>query len=89
LGAAFLSNEAGILDSVRFQNSAAYLASWIQKLENDPGMIVSAASHAQRSSDFIMGIAHKESLRMPDFLNALTHGVTLTSGFLPSSRSGW
>jgi Zincin-like metallopeptidase len=63
LGAAFLSNEAGILDSVRFQNSAAYLASWIQKLENDPRMIVSAASQAQRSSDFILGIAHKESLQ--------------------------
>jgi antirestriction protein ArdC len=29
LGAAFVSNEAGILDSVRFENSAAYLASWI------------------------------------------------------------
>ena len=63
LGAAFLSNEAGILDSVRFENSAAYLASWIQKLEKDPRLIVSAASHAQRSSDFIMGIEHKESLQ--------------------------
>ena len=63
MGAAFLSNEAGILDSVRFENSAAYLASWIQKLESDPRMIVSAASQAQRSSDFIMGIAHKESLQ--------------------------
>ena len=29
LGAAFLSNEAGILDGVRFENSAAYLASWV------------------------------------------------------------
>jgi antirestriction protein ArdC len=46
LGAAFLSNEGGILDSVRFENSAAYLASWTQKLENDPRMIVSAASQA-------------------------------------------
>ncbi|MGB7792580.1 MAG: zincin-like metallopeptidase domain-containing protein, partial [Terrimicrobiaceae bacterium] len=63
LGAAFLSNEAGILDSVRFQNSAAYLASWIQKLEDDPRMIVSAASQAQKASDFIMGIEHKESLQ--------------------------
>ena len=63
LGAAFLSNEAGILDSVRFENSAAYLGSWIQKLENDPRMIVSAASQAQRASDFIMGIEHKESLQ--------------------------
>jgi hypothetical protein len=63
LGAAFLSNEAGILDSVRFENSAAYLGSWVQKFENDPRMIVSAASQAQRSSDFIMGIEHKESLQ--------------------------
>jgi hypothetical protein len=63
LGAAFLSNEAGILDSVRFENSAAYFASWIQKLENDPRMVVSAASQAQRSSDFIMGIEHKEPLQ--------------------------
>jgi hypothetical protein len=63
LAAAFLSNEAGILDSVRFENSAAYLASWIQKLENDPRMIVSAASQAQRSRDFIIGIEHKESLQ--------------------------
>ena len=63
LGAAFLSNEAGILDSVRFENSAAYLGSWVQKLENDPRIIVSAASQAQRSSDFIMGIEHKESLQ--------------------------
>jgi antirestriction protein ArdC len=63
LGAAFLSNEAGILDSVRFENSAAYLASWIQKLESDPRMIVSAASQAQRSSDFIVGIEHNESLQ--------------------------
>ena len=50
LGAAFLSNEAGILDSVRFENSAAYLASWVQKLENDPRMIISAASQAQRAA---------------------------------------
>ena len=63
LGAAFLSNDAGILDSVRFENSAAYLGSWINKLENDPRFIVSAASQAQRASDFIMGIEHNESLQ--------------------------
>lgn len=63
LGAAFLSNEAGTLNQVQFDNSAAYLNSWIQKLENDPRMIVSAASHAQRSTDFVLGIEHKESLQ--------------------------
>ena len=50
LGAAFLWNETGILDSVRFENSALYLASWIQKLENDPRIIVSAASQALRAA---------------------------------------
>lgn len=60
LGSAFLSNEAGILSDVQFENSTAYLSSWIEKLENDPRMIVSAASHAQRSTDFILGIEQKE-----------------------------
>jgi antirestriction protein ArdC len=63
LGAAFLSNQAGTLDAVRFENSAAYLASWTRKLESDPRLIVSAASQAQRASDFIAGIEHKESLQ--------------------------
>jgi antirestriction protein ArdC len=96
LGAAFLSNEADILDSVRFQNSAAYLASWIQKLENDPRMIVSAASQAQRSSDFIMGIAHKESLQecqiSPEGMPltwAREHGIdTRIPGFVHHDQDG-
>ena len=62
LGAAFLSNEAGILNQIQFDNSAAYLASWIEKLENDPRMIVSAASQAQKSADFVLGIEQKESM---------------------------
>ena len=62
LGAAFLSNEAGILTSLQFENSSAYLGSWIQKFQNDPRMIVSAASQAQRSADFVLGIEHKETL---------------------------
>jgi antirestriction protein ArdC len=62
IGAAFLSNEAGILSQIQFENSAAYLNSWIQKLENDPRLIVSVASQAQRSSDFIRGIENKETL---------------------------
>ena len=63
LGAAFLSNEAGILDQVRFENSAAYLASWVEKFKTDPRMIVSAASQAQRSADLVLGIKPKESLQ--------------------------
>ena len=63
LGAAFLSNEAGILDQVRFENSAAYVASWVEKFQNDPRMIVSAASQAQQSADLVLGLKPKESLQ--------------------------
>jgi antirestriction protein ArdC len=62
LGAAFLSNEAGILTNLQFENSSAYLGSWIQKFQNDPRMIVSASSQAQRGADFVLGIEHKEAL---------------------------
>jgi antirestriction protein ArdC len=60
LGAAFLSNEAGILDQVRFENSAAYLQSWTRKLEDDPTLIISAASHAQRGFDWVTGRSPEE-----------------------------
>ena len=96
LGAAFLSNEAGILDSVRFENSAAYLGSWVQKLENDPKLIVSAASQAQRASDFIRGIEHKESLQesqtSPEGMPltwAREHGIdTRIPGFAHQDQDG-
>ncbi len=48
---------------MRFENSTAYLASWTEKLENDPWLIVSAASQAQRASDLIREIEHKESFQ--------------------------
>jgi antirestriction protein ArdC len=59
LGAAFLSNEAGILDQVRFDNSAAYLESWIKNLKDDPSLIVSAASQAQHGFDWVTGQSHE------------------------------
>ena len=70
LGAAFLSNEAGILDQVRFDNSAAYLNSWIKKFENDPALIVSAASHAQRSFDWVTGRKHEEQETLQEEIQA-------------------
>jgi antirestriction protein ArdC len=96
LGAAFLSNEAGILDSVRFENSAAYLGSWINKLENDPRMIVSAASQAHKASDFVLGIEHKESLQecqtSPEGIPltwARQHGIdTRNPGFAHQDQDG-
>ena len=62
-GAAFLSMRPAFWTRSGLRNSAAYLASWTQRLESDPRLIVSAASQAQRASDFIRGIEHKESLQ--------------------------
>ncbi len=76
LGASFLSNEAGILNQVQFDNSAAYLNSWVQKLENDPRMIVSAASHAQRGAEFVLGIEQKENVQQSQ---TSPEGMPLTS----------
>jgi antirestriction protein ArdC len=70
LGAAFLSNEAGILDQIRFDNSAAYLQSWIRKLKEDPTMIVSAASNAQRSFDWVTGCSPEEQEAINESLSS-------------------
>ena len=96
LGAAFLSNEAGILDQVRFENSTAYLASWVEKFQNDPRMIVSTASQAQRSADLVLGIEIKESLQeyqsSPEGMPlswAQKHGIdTRIAGFAPRTPDG-
>jgi antirestriction protein ArdC len=86
LGAAFLSNEAGILNEVQFQNSAAYLASWIRKLENDPRLIVSAAAQGQRASDFIRGIQHAENVSEQEPVFAIEE-PNWTETHAPASRT--
>ena len=47
--------------------STAYLDSWIEKFQNDPKMIFTASSQAQRSTDFILGLEQKESLGESQF----------------------
>jgi antirestriction protein ArdC len=53
LGASFLSNHAGILPPV-IDNSAAYIAGWLNVLRNDKRMILRASAAAQRAADFIL-----------------------------------
>jgi antirestriction protein ArdC len=89
LGAAFLSNEAGILSEVQFQNSAAYLASWIKKLEDDPRLIVSAAGQGQRASDFIRGIQHIEGMSEQEPVFAVEEPtITEAPHIAPAARNG-
>jgi len=54
MGAAFLCGQVGIVERT-VENSAAYIASWLEQLKNDRKLIVSAAGKAQRAADFILG----------------------------------
>lgn len=50
------------LETVRtLPNSAAYLASWIKQLGDDPKLIVMAAARAQKAVDHILGVTYDGS----------------------------
>ena len=48
LFSALCLNDCGLLESVNFDNSAAYLGSWLKALENDSSLIIKAANEAYR-----------------------------------------
>lgn len=54
MGAAFLAGFCGI-ENRTINNSAAYLASWLDALKNDSRMVLIAASQAQKAVDLILG----------------------------------
>jgi antirestriction protein ArdC len=51
-GAAFLCAEAGI-DST-LDNSAAYIKGWMAKLQQDPKLVITAASKGQKAADYLL-----------------------------------
>ncbi|MDF7824080.1 zincin-like metallopeptidase domain-containing protein [Pontiellaceae bacterium B12227] len=57
--AAFLCGQCGILNAVE-GNSAAYLKGWLQRLHEDPSLLISAGSMAQRAFDYIVDIQWEE-----------------------------
>ena len=59
---AFLCAHAGI-DGATLDSSASYIAGWLKVLRNDPKMIVSAASQAQKAANFILGKTDKHSYK--------------------------
>jgi antirestriction protein ArdC len=52
LGAAFLCADLGITPNIR-EDHAAYLAHWLTILREDKRAIFSAATHAQRATDYL------------------------------------
>ena len=63
MGAAFLCGQAGIVERT-LDNSAAYVASWLARLKDDPKLVVQAAAQAQKAADYVMGVDHGE--QQPD-----------------------
>jgi antirestriction protein ArdC len=53
IGAAMLSSMGGIEST--FDNSTAYLQSWLKSLQNDKKMIIYAAARSQKAVDHILG----------------------------------
>ena len=60
MGAAFLAAYCGI-ENRTLDNSAAYLANWLDALKNDSRLVLVAASQAQKAADLILGAAMQPS----------------------------
>jgi antirestriction protein ArdC len=63
LGSAFLCADLELTPKVR-DDHASYIASWIKVLKNDKWAIFSAASHAQRATDFLHGLQNSAAPRV-------------------------
>ena len=56
IGSASLMNMLGLETDATIKNNAAYVQSWMKALQNDPRMVVGAASKAQKAVELIMNI---------------------------------
>jgi antirestriction protein ArdC len=52
MGSVFLCNECGIEST--FDNSLAYLKTWLRKLKDDTKMLITAGARAQKAVDYIL-----------------------------------
>lgn len=59
IGASFLCGVAE-LDDAGGEQSAAYIAGWLEALQNDRKLVVTAAAQAQKAADFILGTKFEE-----------------------------
>jgi len=60
VGSSFLCAIAGITNERTEQNSTAYIQHWIEALQGDSRLIITAASAAQRAADAIVGRAFED-----------------------------
>jgi antirestriction protein ArdC len=60
LGAAFLCADLGLTPETR-EDHAAYIGSWLKVLKNDKRAVFTAASHAQRATDYLHSLQAKSA----------------------------
>jgi antirestriction protein ArdC len=60
IGAAFLCADLGITPETR-EDHAAYIASWLKVLKQDKRAIFTAASHAQRATEYLHACQSQEA----------------------------
>jgi len=66
IGSCFLCNRIGIDNEKVFDNSVAYLQSWLGKFHNDVSLLPRAAQHAQKAVDLILGKEWKKEAEEVD-----------------------
>jgi antirestriction protein ArdC len=60
MAAAMVAAECGITTESLPANSVSYLTHWASKLREEPGILISAASQAQKATDFILDRKEQE-----------------------------
>jgi len=64
MGAAYLCGHVGIVERT-IDQSAAYIASWLQRLSDDHKLVVNAAAQAQKAADFILATFTPDGAQAP------------------------
>jgi antirestriction protein ArdC len=65
IGASMLLAETGLDQPDLFDNSAAYVQSWLGALKNDRSLVVKAASQAQKAADFVIEPSRQAEPTLP------------------------
>ncbi len=60
LGTCYLTSLTGIAP-MTFENNAAYIQGWIERLQNNPSVIVYASTQAQKATDYILNVQPEET----------------------------
>ena len=77
IGSASILNLLGIETSQSFENSTAYISSWLKRLKNDKRLIVSAAGKAEKAIKLILDILDQEFISETKYIEENSKVITL------------